>query len=143
MLVGDATCNHCNEQTAGSAHWLPQYTAVIESGLGHVDDILCTEELDVHLPRMAQRVNNNLPQTPRVSRQNTSFVLPPLNFSNDATLHARPSRRHVSPETIVCNRTLLKRDVAGREHYAHPLLANLYLGDFQLNPCARLEVSAR
>ncbi|KAL3893732.1 MAG: hypothetical protein SGPRY_014029, partial [Prymnesium sp.] len=141
-LEGDATCNHCAAQTASSTHWLPQYTSVIESGLGHVDDILCTDDLSTHLPQMVQHVNKNLQRAPWISRQKTSFVLAPMNFSNKATLRARPSRVHLATNDIFSKRELLSYDIAGRAQYAHPLLANLYFGDFKLNPCARPEPHA-
>jgi len=45
----DPTCAFCQVQRAHSVHWQPQYSAMMESGLARIDDIICTEEIDILL----------------------------------------------------------------------------------------------
>jgi len=91
---------------------------MMKSGLACIDDIICTEEIDILLPRIASYINErrsievSTRGTSWTTRQNITLRLPPINLTSDAnTIHARPSSGALPLDYMSNDSTLIVRDV--------------------------------
>jgi len=158
--VVDPICHMCKSEKAHSVHWLPQYQAVMESGLARIDHILCTEELDFLLPRMSLYINEQMgivdSHKTWTTLLNATLHLPPMNLTRGENItHSRRSEHLFTVEDILkveqvgtkgLGTSITKqqvhefRDNLGFVHQIPRSVATLYLGDIKINPCGARRV---